>query len=89
MYLYFHEKAAENAGTRLSDSEQETVTTECNTQLRWLGANPEASKTELAARLKDSQRVCQPSMMKLHGAGGGGTSFGRPNSGSPRVEEVD
>ncbi|KAG6444983.1 hypothetical protein O3G_MSEX003657 [Manduca sexta] len=88
-YLYGCKTAAESAGNRLTDNERDAVINECNTQLRWLETNPEASQAELERRLKDAQKVCQPAMMKLHGTGGG-PSYGRPESpGGPRVEEVD
>ncbi|CAH2040728.1 unnamed protein product, partial [Iphiclides podalirius] len=79
------EAAAENSGSRLTDGERSEVVTECNNQLRWLEGNLNASASELEQRLRAAQSVCQPAMMKLHGAMGG-----RPGSADgPRVEELD
>ncbi|XP_049871162.1 heat shock protein 68-like [Pectinophora gossypiella] len=75
-------------------TEKNEVFTECSNQLRWLEQNPDASIGELEQHLKAAQAVCQPAMMKLHGAlGGGGPSCAqarRPSSGGgPRVTELD
>ncbi|KOB72868.1 Heat shock protein 70-4 [Operophtera brumata] len=87
-----NDKAAENASMRLTDSERDSVITECTNQLLWLEQNPDAERPELEQRLLNAQGVCQSAMMKLHGAlGGGGPSCARPESadGGPRVTEVD
>ncbi|CAB3236009.1 unnamed protein product [Arctia plantaginis] len=95
-YLFGCKMAAEHAGSHLTDNEKKQIVDECNKHLRWLESNPEASKSDLEKHLEDAQRVCQPSMMKLHGVGGaagsgtGGPSNIRPDSsGGPRVEEID
>ncbi|KAM3959777.1 LOW QUALITY PROTEIN: heat shock 70 kDa protein cognate 2 [Aphomia sociella] len=89
-YLYGCKTAAENASSRLTENERNEVIDECNDQLRWLETNLEASKSELEQHLKAAQRVCQPAMMKLHGATNEGPSCARPaSSGGPRVEEID
>ncbi|KAI8420715.1 hypothetical protein MSG28_007943 [Choristoneura fumiferana] len=89
-YLYGCKTAVENASTRLTNEEKAAVTSECTKQLQWLEQNPEASKTDLENKMKKAQEVCQPVMMKLHGAvGGGGPSCARPASpGGPRVQEL-
>ncbi|KAJ2947581.1 hypothetical protein O0L34_g17375 [Tuta absoluta] len=90
-YAYGCKTAAENASSRLTDREKTEVINECNNQLTWLERNPDASQAELEQHLKSAQAICQPSMMKLHGAlGGGGPSCARPDSvGGPRVEEME
>ncbi|XP_063827306.1 heat shock protein 68-like [Ostrinia nubilalis] len=89
-YLFGCKTAAENASSRLTNEERTAVLNECNDQLHWLESNPDASKAELETRLQRAQKICQPAMMKLHGAlGGGGPSCARPGSGGPRVEELD
>ncbi|KAJ0177930.1 hypothetical protein K1T71_006803 [Dendrolimus kikuchii] len=88
-YLFGCKTAVEIPGNRLTDEEKSAVRTECENQLKWLEANPDASKSELERRLQNAQKVCQAAMLKLHGAGGG-PSAARPDSpGGPRVEEVD
>lgn len=87
-YLYGCKSAVENANGRLTQNEKTAVITECNNQLKWMELNPNASKSDLESHLKAAQAACQSSMMKLHGAQGG-PSRGRPDSGAPRVEEVD
>lgn len=83
-------QAVENASTRITNEEKAAVTAECTKQLHWLEQNPDASKTDLENKMKKAQEVCQPVMMKLHGAvGGGGPSCARPVSpGGPRVQEL-
>ncbi|XP_028168215.1 heat shock protein 68-like [Ostrinia furnacalis] len=89
-YLFGCKTAAENASSRLTNEERTAVLNECNDQLHWLESNPDASKAELETRLQRAQKICQPAMMKLHGAlGGGGPSCARPGSVGPRVEELD
>ncbi|XP_034828902.1 heat shock protein 68-like [Maniola hyperantus] len=89
-YLYGCKVAAENAGSRLTDSEKSAVLAECVNQLQWLENNPDAPQAELENHLKAAQAVCQSAMMKLHGAvPGGGPSCARPSSGGPTVEEID
>ncbi|XP_039750218.1 heat shock protein 68-like [Pararge aegeria] len=90
-YLYGCKMAAENSGSRLTDSDKSAVVTECTNQLHWLELNSDASQEELEIHLKAVQAVCQSPMMKLHGAiPSGGPSCARPpSSGGPRVEEVD
>ncbi|CAH0399252.1 unnamed protein product [Chilo suppressalis] len=90
-YIFGCKTAAENASSRLTNEERNAVLSECTEQLNWLEANPDAPKEELERRLERAQKVCQPAMMKLHGAmGGGGPSCARTlSSGGPRVEEID
>ncbi|KAL0832268.1 hypothetical protein ABMA28_001715 [Loxostege sticticalis] len=91
-YVYGCKTAVENASSRLTNEERTAVLNECSEQLRWLETHPDAPKSELENRLQRAQTVCQPAMMKLHGAlGGGGPSCARPTSacGGPRVEEID
>ncbi|CAG9787103.1 unnamed protein product [Diatraea saccharalis] len=90
-YIFGCKTAVENSSSRLTNDERNAVLSECNEQLRWLEANPDASKAELERRLQNAQKICQPAMMKLHGAvGGGGPSCARPlSSEGPRVEEID
>lgn len=91
MVIILLPQAVENAGSRLTEGEKSAVLRECNNQLRWLeGQSGGASVSDLEQHLKDAQSVCQPVMMKLHGAGGGGPSCARPPSpGGPRVTEID
>lgn len=85
-------QAIDNSGSRLSEEEKNRVRTECNNQLRWLESHGDASMDEYETHLKDLQAVCQPAMMRLHGAGGTGggpSTQQRPESGGPRVTEID
>lgn len=81
-------QAVDNANGRLTAQERSEVISECNNRLAWLESHSDATQMELEQQLKIAERACQPAMMKLHGAGGG-TSYARPTSGGPRVEEVD
>lgn len=62
---------------------------ECENQLKWLEANPNASKSELERHLKNAQKICQASMMKIHGAGSGPSAAKPDSPAGPRIEEVD
>ncbi|XP_068623226.1 heat shock protein 68-like [Battus philenor] len=85
-YLFGCKTAAESPSDRLTESERNTVITECNNQLRWLENNPNAPISQLEEHLKAAQVICQPAMLKLHG-----TSMGpRPSSNEgPTIEEID
>ncbi|XP_035440674.2 heat shock protein 68 [Spodoptera frugiperda] len=91
-YIFGCKTAIDNSGSRLSEEEKNRVRTECNNQLRWLESHGDASMDEYETHLKDLQAVCQPAMMRLHGAGGTGggpSTQQRPESGGPRVTEID
>ncbi|XP_063371118.1 heat shock protein 68-like [Cydia amplana] len=90
-YAYGCKAAIENAGDRLTADEKAAVERECTNQLRWLEQHPDASKSDLEAHLKEAEKVCQPAMMKLHGAvsGGGPSCARRTSDGGPRVTELD
>ncbi|CAH0723579.1 unnamed protein product, partial [Brenthis ino] len=88
-YLYGCKTATENAGNRLTDNERDTVINECNTHLRWLESNPNATLSQLEEHLKAAQAACQSAMLKLHGVAGGPSCTRPVSSGGPRVEEVD
>ncbi|XP_013142325.1 PREDICTED: heat shock protein 68 [Papilio polytes] len=96
-YIFGCKTAAENSGGRLTDSERTTVVTECTNQLHWLESNPNAPTSQLEEHLKALQAVCQPAMLKLHGAAAGaGVGFGvpgvrpsTPGRSGPTIEELD
>ncbi|XP_047997571.1 heat shock protein 68-like [Leguminivora glycinivorella] len=90
-YAFGCKAAVANAGDRLTADEKSAVERECTNQLQWLEQHPDASKADLEAHLKQAEKVCQPAMMKLHGAvGGGGPSCARrPSDDGPRVTEID
>ncbi|KAJ8724296.1 hypothetical protein PYW08_015770 [Mythimna loreyi] len=90
-YCFGCKTAVENAGTRLTEEEKNSVRTECNNQLLWLEVHGDSStKEELENRLRNAQSVCQPSMMKLHGVGvgggGGGAGLGGPSHSVPEPQ---
>lgn len=72
-------QAAEEAGSKLGDSDKKTVVDKAKQILTWLEANTLAEKEEFEEKLKEVQKECAPIMTKLHQAGGKG----------PTVEEVD
>lgn len=90
-YAYGCKAAIENAGDRLTAEEKTAVEKECTNQLRWLEEHPDASKSDLEAHLKQAEKVCQPAMMKLHGAvsSGGPSCARRTSDDGPRVTEID
>ncbi|XP_072031865.1 heat shock 70 kDa protein IV-like [Amphiura filiformis] len=80
-----------DTGSKLSDSDKETVTKAVQEALAWLDNNSLAEKEEFADRLQELQKICSPIMSKLHGSGNaGGNPDGNPSGGQgPTVEEVD
>lgn len=72
-------QAAEDAGSKLTESDKKTVTDKAKSILTWLETNNLAEKEEYEEKLKEVQQECAPIMTKLHQAGGKG----------PTVEEVD
>ena len=99
-YLYSVKQAVELVGDKLSQEERSQALKVTNDALRWMDDNQLAEKDELDHRMKKVEKVTQPIMMKLHGAGGFGgqcpsssgacPSTRRSNSNQgPIVEEMD
>nr|XP_018914257.1 PREDICTED: major heat shock 70 kDa protein Ab-like [Bemisia tabaci] len=85
-YIFNVKQAVEEAGSKLSEVDKNSVKEQCDNTLRWLDNNSLAEKDEYDHKLQEVQKVCMPIMSKLHGAGGGA---GAPGAGGPTVEEVD
>lgn len=78
-YTFSVKQAAEDAGSKLSETDKKAVIDKAKTVLTWLETNSLAEKEEFEEKLKEIQKECAPIMTKLHQAGGQG----------PKVEEVD
>jgi L1 cell adhesion molecule like protein len=87
----FSVKSAVNekiAGSKLSEEDVKTVSSEAEETLKWIDNNTYAETEEFEGKLKALQQACSPVMAKLHGAGQTGTANGSTGYG-PTVEEVD
>lgn len=87
-YIFSVKQAVNDAGDKLSDSDKQTVNSNCEEAVRWLDDNSLAEKDEFEHKQKELQQTCSPIMSKLHGGGSGGSHDGAQGSG-PKVEEVD
>ncbi|KAH8417989.1 hypothetical protein KR222_009816, partial [Zaprionus bogoriensis] len=101
-YVFGVKEAAEQAGSKISQSERSSVLEKCTETIKWLDGNTTAEKEEYEYKLQELTRHCSPIMTKMHqqGAGAGdgpqasncGQQAGGFSDGSykgPTVEEVD
>uniref|UniRef100_A0A1B6KBZ6 Heat shock protein 70 n=1 Tax=Graphocephala atropunctata TaxID=36148 RepID=A0A1B6KBZ6_9HEMI len=68
-YIFNVKQAVEEAGSKLSESEKDTVMNLCKDTLSWLDNNSLAEKEEFQHRLMEVQKKCSPIMARLHGRG--------------------
>ena len=87
-YIFSVKQAIENGSDKLTPAEKEAVSKECDKALKWLDNNTLAEKDEFQHRLDELQKVCSPTMMKMHGADNQQSS-GPGTSRGPTVEEMD
>ncbi|EPZ32455.1 putative heat shock protein ssa1 [Rozella allomycis CSF55] len=74
---------------RISSNDSVTLNKAIESALKWVDENPNASKNEFEAKLKELENVANPIMTKLHetsGASGQGESTSKEG---PHIEEVD
>ncbi|XP_049304492.1 heat shock protein 68-like [Bactrocera dorsalis] len=99
-YVFGVKQAADEAGSKLSQSDKDRVLEKCNETIKWLDSNTTAEKEEFEYKLEELTKICSPIMTKMHQqAGGAGPQpgncgqqsggFGGGNYGGPTVEEVD
>lgn len=99
-YLFGVKQTADEAGSKLSQSDKDQVLEKCNETIKWLDANTTAEKEEFEYKLEELKKICSPVMTKMHQqAGDAGPQpgnhgqqsggFGSGNCGGPTVEEVD
>lgn len=89
---------------KIPEDDRKTVLDKCNDVIRWLDANQLAEKEEFEDKQKELEKVCNPIITKMYGAGGvppgaagfpgapgGGAPGGgaAPGAGGPTIEEVD
>jgi len=86
----------EAVGSKISDTDKETVVNKCKEVLAWLDSNQTAEKDEFDHQKDELEKVCKPIITNLYAAsgaaaGGGAPGGAAPSSGSsgPTVEEVD
>ena len=87
-YIFSVKQAIENGNDKLTPAEKDAVSKECDEALKWLDNNTLADKDEFQHRLDELQKVCSPTMMKMHGADNQQSS-GHGTSRGPTVEEMD
>merc|ERR1712141_746484 len=73
----------EAVGSKLSDSDKETVINKCKEVLAWLDANQMAERDEFDHQKEELEKVCKPIITNLY-AGAGGAPGGMPG-GMPEV----
>jgi heat shock protein 1/8 len=99
-YVFQLKQTVSEQGSKLSPSDKETLTRECDGCLQWLDANTLAEKEEYEDRQKQLTSICGPIVAKLfqtgrQSAGMPGScgqqagGFGGPNNAGPTIEEVD
>nr|ADJ96609.1 heat shock protein 70-p3 [Oxycera pardalina] len=97
-YVFNLKQSVEDAGSKLSPEDKDTVLKSCEDTIKWLDNNNLAEKEEFEHRFQELTRKCSPIMTKLHsgsGAGQQGPSCGQQAGGfggarsGPTVEEVD
>ena len=87
-YIFSVKQAIENGNDKLTPAEKDAVSKECDETLKWLDNNTLAEKDEFQHRLDELQKVCSPTMMKMHGANNQQSSDHGTSRG-PTVEEMD
>ena len=97
-YIFQVKQAISEQGDKLSASDKETATRECDSCLQWLDSNTLAEKEEYEDKQKQLTAICSPIMAKLYqgqGTGAPGScgqqagGFGGQKQGGPTIEEVD
>uniref|UniRef100_A0A034V9V9 Heat shock protein 68 n=1 Tax=Bactrocera dorsalis TaxID=27457 RepID=A0A034V9V9_BACDO len=89
-YVFGVKQAADEAGSKLSQSDKDRVLEKCNETIKWLDSNTTAEKEEFEYKLEELTKICSPIMTKMHQQAGGAGSQPQPgNYSGPTVEEVD
>uniref|UniRef100_A0A0K8UFF1 Heat shock protein 68 n=1 Tax=Bactrocera latifrons TaxID=174628 RepID=A0A0K8UFF1_BACLA len=99
-YVFGVKQAADEAGSKLSQSDKDRVLEKCKETIKWLDSNTTAEKEEFEYKLEELTKICSPIMTKMHQQAGGAAQqpgncgqqsggFGGGNYGGPTVEEVD
>lgn len=90
----------EKVGGKLDAADKAKLEKAVEEEIKWMDKSQEASKDEFESHKKELEKVANPIMMKLYGAGGppggmpggdapGGFPSEGPGAGGPTVEEVD
>lgn len=87
-YVYSVKQAAEEAGSKLSSSDRDSVLEKCKDTISWIDGNSLAEKDEYEHKLKELQQFCAPYMTRMHQQGGKQGNSSTSQSG-PTIEEVD
>lgn len=90
-YVFNVKAAVESAGDKLSDEEKASVSQACDTEIKWMDNNMTVEVEEFEYRLKEFQKLCTPTMTKLHSgaAPSGGSSGETTNTDGPIIHELD
>jgi len=93
----------EKVKDKIPEDDRKVVLDKCNDVIRWLDANQLAEKEEFEDKQKELEKVCNPIITKMYGAGGappgaggfpgagagGAPGAGAAGAGGPTIEEVD
>ena len=97
-YIFSVKQAVQDSGSKLTESDKNSVLGLCEDTVRWLDNNTLAEKEEYQHKFDEIQQQCAPIMTKIHQGGaapGGpqdcGNQFrqGQQDYSGPTVEEVD
>lgn len=90
-YAYSVKQTVEEAGSKMSQSDKESVLEKCRQTISWIDSNSLAEKDEYEDKLKELQQFCSPYMTKMHQGGSTkhGDSSTRQQQSGPIIEEVD
>ncbi|XP_043275877.1 major heat shock 70 kDa protein Ab-like [Venturia canescens] len=96
-YVFSVKQAVDESGSKLNESDKNSVKQLCDETIKWLDNNTLADKEEYKHKLEELQKQCSPIMTKIHqggataGPGDCGAQYRQANNNynGPTVEEVD
>ncbi|XP_043275736.1 major heat shock 70 kDa protein Ab-like [Venturia canescens] len=96
-YVFSVKQAVDESGSKLNESDKNSVRQLCDDTIKWLDNNTLAEKEEYKHKLDELQKQCSPIMTKIHqggataGPGDCGAQYRQANNNyeGPTVEEVD
>ncbi|XP_037528797.1 heat shock protein 68-like [Rhipicephalus sanguineus] len=92
-YAYSVKQAVEEAGSKMSQGDKDSVLEKCRQIISWIDSNSLAEKDEYEDKLKELQQFCAPYMTRMHQGGASsrkrGSSSTQQEQSGPIIEEVD
>ena len=84
-YVFSMKNTLDNPNVKLADSDKATLNGALDEALNWVDSHPKAETAEYEKKLKDLEKVCNPIISKMYGAGAGaesGMPGGFPGAGA-------